>query len=82
MNREEILDRVFKMNKFSVIKSDYDDKYIFYYDVIRGHIWKLDTTVNTRPMFLKPTHSEYYHIAQLNNIVIKTIGMQSNTFHY
>jgi hypothetical protein len=82
MNREEILDRIFKMNKFRAIKSDYEDKYIFYYDVIRGHIWKLDTTVNIRPMFLKPTHSEYYHIAQLNNIVIKTIGMQSNTFHY
>ena len=82
MNRQEILDRIFKMNKFVVLKSDYEDKYIFYYDVIRGHIWKLDNSVNTRPVFLKPIHSEYYHIAQLNNIIIKAIGMQTNTFAY
>jgi elongation factor P hydroxylase len=82
MNRQEILDTLFKMNKFIVLKSDYEDRYIFYYDVIRGHIWKLDNTVNTRPMFLKPTHAEYYHIAQLNNIRITAIGMQSNSFYY
>lgn len=81
MERQEILDRIFKMNKFVVLKSDYKTNYIFYYDVIRGHIWKLDNSVNTRPMFLKPTHFEYYHIAVLNNITITAIGMQTNTFH-
>ncbi len=52
MNREELLDRIFKMNKFTVIKSDYcdNDKYTFYYDEIRGHIWKLDNTITVRPI--------------------------------
>lgn len=82
MNRQEILDNIFKMNKFLVLKSDYQDKYIFYYDIIRGHIWKLDSNGKYNPIFLKPTNAEYYEVAKINNITIKMITMQTNTFAY